>query len=66
MDVKYIQTLTLGGPNMNDIFITSATLAVDLRTGKNMKKQPCYPNAGNFIKVENFASQGFRDKKLCH
>lgn len=67
VDAKYIQSLTLGGPNLDELWVTSSTTFINFIDGDIPKKQPCNnPNGGNLFKIENFASPGYRDKKLCH
>lgn len=51
---------------MDKLIVPSSKFFVDLKTGEMREEQPPNPNDGNLFETENFASQGYREKKLCH
>lgn len=56
MPTKLVGCPAFGGPNLNDIFITTSTLYLDLYTGKCIKRN-C--RGGSLLSVEKTKWKGF-------
>lgn len=65
MPTPLILSPVFGGPNLDEIFVTSASLSLNLNNGQPKPDQTTDSNAGSIFRIVGLGSKGWQGNKAC-
>lgn len=63
LPTELVLTPTFGGPYLNEIFVTTGTLPLNLRNG-NIIDQQLTPQAGNIFRIIGYGKKGYAGSRI--